>query len=782
MCLLEPIRRRIRASLNARVRVRVYDPRGEGLTVSLSQQEAKPRPRLHEHSGDDFAFFPRVRSFTGRTLSLLTTFTSIDTGPLHAHTRMVALLVHASTRSPPVIIASPRVHTADLVIALPLVHRFTFARGLDGHRGMRDRDRSLVTTQPGHARDPKPIAAGLHERLLWILSPPIHELLQDPALSLPARPYPYQCVGVKWLLEHPAALLADEMGLGKTMQAILAARLLFRERLITNVLVVCPKSLVPTWLDQIRKWWPQVLSSTKVIDTDPEWFLRLKLDSIILKIINYERVARILEWLRRGDVAVVHDLIILDEAQRIKNPGSATAQAVKLLRAPRRWALTGTPLENRPDDLRSIFDFLTPGMLPAEEMTLDELRDRTRPYILRRRAADVLDDLPPIDDQDVPLELTPAQRDTYDRAESSGVVALNDQGDTITVQHVFALIQRLIQICNFDPKTTESAKLSRLAEDLEEIFENEHKALVFSQYVSPPFGIRAIREYLPDKSRKLRPDALMELHGDVPSRDREHVLDRFVSGPPPRVLLLNYRVGGVGLNLQDASYVFLYDRWWNPAVEDQAIKRAHRIGQRKKVIVRRFFCVETVEERILRKLAEKRRLFAHVVDDAAPTPEMMGLSEEEVFQLFPGLKARPKRQKTETDPVQIHLDEATESEFLSLVAQVYERQEYDVEILDHHAAIGVDMIAVRSDGPRHERVGVRCWHRNEPIGPEAVKDLVGVLSSQTELTAIHFVTSGTFTSPAAAAALAHPIVLIDRARLLELARDLGVAIEAPPPP
>lgn len=178
-----------------------------------------------------------------------------------------------------------------------------------------------------------------------------------------------------------------------------------------------------------------------------------------------------------------------------------------------------------------------------------------------------------------------------------------------------------------------------LAEDLEEILESGRKALVFSRFTDDRFGIKRLAQSL---RPQLRP---MLIHGEIPQRARELAIDRFQCDESVRVLLLNYAVGGVGLNLHAANYVYLFDRWWNPAVEDQAIKRAHRIGQLNKVIVRRFVCRDTIEERIVQKLADKRRLFTHVIDEARLTPAAMGLTEEEVFSLFPTLRARPKRQK-----------------------------------------------------------------------------------------------------------------------------------------
>jgi SNF2 family DNA or RNA helicase len=174
----------------------------------------------------------------------------------------------------------------------------------------------------------------LRDRLLWLLTPPIQELLTDPQLMLPETPYPFQTIGIKWLMDREAALLADEMGLGKTMQAIIAARLLFRMNQISQMLIVCPKSLIPNWQAELRKWWPTVVNHTLVAENnDRQWFLKVATPNVVVKIINYEKLAKERDWLKKQHVC--HDLVILDEAQNIKSASSHKTQAVKALQAKR---------------------------------------------------------------------------------------------------------------------------------------------------------------------------------------------------------------------------------------------------------------------------------------------------------------------------------------------------------------------------------------------------------------------------------------------------------------
>jgi SNF2 family DNA or RNA helicase len=239
--------------------------------------------------------------------------------------------------------------------------------------------------------------------------------------------------------------------------------------------------------------------------------------------------------------------------------------------------------------------------------------------------------MPPKVIQDVYLDLSPAQRASYDLAESDGIIHLNELGDTLTVQHVFELVLRLKQICNFDPRTGESAKLEQLVADMDEVAENNRKAIVFSQWVEP----------LEEMAKALDPFGPLQYHGKIPQRERQPILDQFKSARDKHVLLMSYGTGSVGLNLQFTNYVFLFDRWWNPAIEDQAINRAHRIGQKETVFVKRFICQNTIEGRIAEVLEKKRQLFEEMLCQNGPPPSL-GLNEEEIFGLF-NVKPRPRK-------------------------------------------------------------------------------------------------------------------------------------------
>jgi SNF2 family DNA or RNA helicase len=474
---------------------------------------------------------------------------------------------------------------------------------------------------------PTPDTVLFKDRLLYLLQPPIEQMFVGKQVSVPFPPYPYQLEGVAFLMPRHAALLADEMGLGKTIMTILALRLLLQAGLVRRALLVCPKPLVFNWCRELHAWaedLPFEVIGGPFMARRAAW----QISSAPLKIVNYEVLTRDAELVDSDDVRF--DLVVLDEAQRIKNRESKTAQAARRLRRSRSWALTGTPIENRPEDLVNLFAFIDADRVP-QDTPADEIPRLTADCVLRRVKEEVMADMPPKVIQDVPLELTLAQRESYKLAESVGVVRLNELGDTITVQHVFELVMRLKQICNFDPLTGESAKLERLVADIAEVADSGRKAIVFSQWVAP----------LEQMAAALAPFGATLYHGRVPPAERVPILDHFKADPSRHVLLVSYGVGSVGLNLQFANYVFLFDRWWNPAVEDQAINRAHRIGQTEPVIVKRFVTQDTIEGRIAEVLDRKRRLFEELIGSNGP-PSPLGLTEAEIFGLF-DIRSRPRR-------------------------------------------------------------------------------------------------------------------------------------------
>ena len=468
-------------------------------------------------------------------------------------------------------------------------------------------------------------AISIEDRLFYLLQPPLETWLKGQELIMPFEPFPYQYEGIAWLFANQACLLADEMGLGKTMQTITAIRLLLRAGQVRRVLLVCPKPLIPNWQREFRTWAEEI----PVVTLEGEGARRQLLwtmQGTTVLLANYELLVRDMEAL--GDQIPQFDLAILDEAQRIKNRDSRTSSTARAIPRQRSWALTGTPIENRPEELAALYEFME-VVPPRATPDLRQLQILSKQYILRRTKDLVMKDMPPRLDRDEFLELAPAQRLAYDVAEKEGVIQLDGMGDSITIQHVFELVMRLKQITNYDPLTGESAKLERLEADMEEIAASGGKAILFSQWVS-------CIEWLQQKLERFAP---LCYHGKIPTPKREPILKQFKEDPQANLLMMSYATGAVGLNLQFAGYVFLFDRWWNPAIEDQAINRAHRIGQKSQVIVTRFISKDTIEERINRVLDEKRALFAKVLGEGEATNNSLSLNASEIFGLF-DLKAR----------------------------------------------------------------------------------------------------------------------------------------------
>lgn len=469
-------------------------------------------------------------------------------------------------------------------------------------------------------------ALSIEDRLFYLLQPPLQSWLDGQEMIMPFEPFNYQYEGIGWLFSKSSALLADEMGLGKTMQTITAIRLLVRSGQARRILLICPKPLLPNWQREFRTW-AEELSFVVVEGDGDRRKLTWTMPGVPILIANYESMVRDFASFPEGEFPKF-DLIVLDEAQRIKNRGSRTAVTARALPRRRSWALTGTPIENRPEELGALYEFLE-VVPPNATPDLRQLQTLAKQFILRRTKDLVMTDMPPRLDRDAHLDLLPAQKAAYEMAEKEGIIHLNEMGDSITVQHVFELVLRLKQITNFDPLTGESAKLERLEADMEEIAASGGKAILFSQWTK-------VIDWLAKPMEKY---GALVYHGGVPTKQREPILAKFKEDPNAHILLMSYGTGAVGLNLQFAGYVFLFDRWWNPAIEDQAVNRAHRIGCKSQVIVTRFICNDTIEERIDRVLTEKRELFAAILGEGDNTNVSLSMNAAEIFGLF-DMKAR----------------------------------------------------------------------------------------------------------------------------------------------
>jgi superfamily II DNA or RNA helicase len=424
---------------------------------------------------------------------------------------------------------------------------------------------------------------------------------------------PYQEVGYRWLCflrdMDLHGILADDMGLGKTIQALAALAATPGPHL-----VIAPTSVLRNWRREAERFVPDMkvcifhgpqrtLDRTAHVTITSYTLLRLDLDLL-----------RSVSW----------SYVVLDEAQAIKNADSMTARSACRLQGRHRLAMTGTPVENRLEELWSIFRFLMPGLLgprtsfrerferPIElgdPAARANLRGRVKPYVLRRLKKQVATDLPPLTDIVIRCQMEPEQREVYEAVRNAARrdvwLALGDRGNARWQMQILEALLRMRQAC-CDPSLlpgeagqgAPACKLDELEEMLVEIVVEDHKVLIFSQWTSLLDRVEA----------RLRPLGIDWVRLDGSTRDRQSVIDRFQSPDGPPVFLLSLMAGGTGLNLTAADYVVHLDPWWNPAVQQQATDRAHRIGQDKPVVSCRFVAEGTVEERILELQDAKREL------------------------------------------------------------------------------------------------------------------------------------------------------------------------------
>ena len=437
--------------------------------------------------------------------------------------------------------------------------------------------------------------------------------------ELPGFLRDYQRHGVRWFAHlcdvDCHGLLADEMGLGKTLQ--LATLIKKRPGKGLPHLIVCPASVVPVWQSEFDRWFPgteiEVLRNGNDFRENSGakiWlasYTQLRLHKHLLTEIEF-------------------GYAVLDEAQSIKNPDAKTSQACYAVRAKHRMALTGTPLENRQQDLWSIFRFLMPGMLGgrrgfADNITGDpqnffkRLNQQLAPFVLRRTKKEVAKELPEKIEAPLLCPMTELQKRQYTALTSEGIKNLGNDIDQILRKKNFnllALLTRLRQVC-CDPgllpwQTTgieHSGKINTLLERLDGVLGNGHKVVVFSQFVTFLDRIKeALKMELPEYE-------VFELRGSTTNRDKP--VAEFQKHQKAALMLVSLKAGGTGITLHAADYVFLMDPWWNPAVEDQAIDRVHRIGQDKTVFVYRLVTQGTIEERIMDLKESKRALFDQVI-------------------------------------------------------------------------------------------------------------------------------------------------------------------------
>ncbi len=441
---------------------------------------------------------------------------------------------------------------------------------------------------------------------------------------------PYQVDGFKFLaylcVNNFGGILADDMGLGKTIQSLTYLLWLFEEHrkkggMKKPALVVCPKSVLDVWFSEAGKFTPQL--KVKILKNRDDINVENIQNNIDILVLNYAQLRVCGEELN----GIKWLTTILDEGQQIKNPDSKAAKCARELDSENRLVLTGTPIENRLLDMWSLMAFAMPGVLGSrayfkkrfdkrkDPLSQSRLASRLRPFLLRRTKLQVAQDLPPRTEEEVYSKMEGIQLELYkNELKRIQKALLGLDSDEAVKKNSFAILQglmRLRQICChpglIDPKylKEESAKMESLFYLLDQLHEEGHKVLVFSQFVSMLDLIKARLE--------LNNRPYNYLTGQT--KDRKGEIEKFQTTKDPSVFMLSLKAGGAGLNLTSASYVILYDPWWNPAVENQAIDRTHRIGQKNKVIAYRLLTRDTVEEKIRILQHQKTQLVTNVLGD-----------------------------------------------------------------------------------------------------------------------------------------------------------------------
>ncbi len=438
--------------------------------------------------------------------------------------------------------------------------------------------------------------------------------------------YPYQREGVLFIARAGRALLADDMGLGKTIQAIATAELLIKEFSVSNILIICPTSLKYQWKNEIEKFTDR---SIKVIEGHLDKRKFQYLDDATFKIASYGVALNDVDYLNRADF----DLVILDEAQRIKNWKTKTAQNLKKLQSQYAIVLTGTPLENRLDELHSIVEFIDPYRLGALFRFLDKhqttdmsgkvvgyhdlnkINEVLKDILLRRTKNEILKQLPERTDKNYFIEITDEQKEIHeDYAATVAKLSFKwkKQGFLSEKERKRLLLSlscmRMVSDSTFilDQKTRFDTKIDELVLILNDIFEeDDNKVVIFSQW-------ERMTRLVADELNKMNIQ-FEYLHGGVPSKKRKELINNFRDDKNKRVFL-STDAGGVGLNLQSANVIINLDLPWNPAVLEQRIGRVHRLGQQKTVYVINLISKNTIEHRILGVIGMKKSLFAGVLD------------------------------------------------------------------------------------------------------------------------------------------------------------------------
>ena len=471
------------------------------------------------------------------------------------------------------------------------------------------------------------------------------ELILESNLHASLRPYQKQ--GVSWLNRlsqlHLGGILADDMGLGKTIQVL--SLLLLRRHLTGGdfkSLLVVPASLIGNWKSEISRFSPSL--KFWIAHPSGDGYSQPKQNDFDIAITTYGSIAKI-AWASN----INWGMVIADEAQAIKNPGAKQTKALKAIKAQHRLAMTGTPVENHLSDLWSLFDFVSPGLLGSSkdfesfmkkkgksgENPYAPIRKLVRPYILRRLKTDksVIQDLPEKTEMKSYCQLSKGQAALYQKSVESLARDIEQIEGIKRRGVIFSYLMRFKQICNHPSQFVkdgrfqegDSGKFQRLREICEVIAEKQEKVLIFTQFKEMTEPLNAFLKGIFGKGG-------LVLHGETAIKKRSEMVEEFQRDEGPPYFVLSLKAGGTGLNLTAASHVIHFDRWWNPAIENQATDRAFRIGQKKNVLVHKFICKGTLEEKIDALIESKRSMSKELLEDGDATL-LTELGNEELLKI-----------------------------------------------------------------------------------------------------------------------------------------------------
>lgn len=619
----------------------------------------------------------------------------------------------------------------------------------------------------------EPRKPSLWDLIFVLLKPPIRlDTTED--VYFPHPLFPYQIAGVEFLMGNESALLADDMGTGKTVMTIAALRILAQQAKVKRALIVCPLSVLNEWKKHLHEWAFDLVPV--YVRGDKRQRSALWKSDAHVYVTTYDTL--------RGDIESktfpadrhdMFDVVVLDEAHHVKNLTSGRSKAVRKLQTRQRWALTGTPVQNRIEELHALFEFLRPGYLTGYTNP-QFVKQRIEPYYLRRRKQDVLADLPPKERQEIWLELDNDQRAVYDAAEMAIQDELRQLGDDVNEIIINRSVTKLKQLCNFAPNKGTSPKVTQLKEHVEQIVNAGNKVIVFSQFIGE--GI--------DKLEKaLKAYGVAKIVGDQSESERARQITIFKQSRNVNILLASVRAAGEGLNLVEANYVIHFDHWWNPAVMWQAEDRVHRRGQRLAVNVYAYWVYDTIEERIYELLEQKKLLFQQLFDaDSAAITLEKAITMDEWLDILK-VKQKPKAQHTPTrnistsvslTEIQATLKQIDPSHFEQVTQKLFQHLGLtNARVVGQAGDGGIDVEGVRHSHNGQEYIVAQCKRYQGTIGVEIAREFYGAIQHK-RATKGYLVTTADFSRDCLAFCQAHAIETISGIELARYVQQFGLTL------